>query len=220
MASDKLSSAGMKKLRELCAGLVFLFAASALTAPPFDRYVLSLSWAPEFCALPATARANPEECAPGRAIGFVLHGLRPESADGKSTAACGAAKPVSRAVVKMMLRYMLTAARIQQEWAAHGVCTGLSSADYFGSVLEARTAVQIPVQITSLENAITESPEQIETQFAQANPAFPKSAFRTSCRGGALEEMRVCFDKTLKPQACPSDYPDCALAAIVIRPPR
>jgi hypothetical protein len=74
--------------------------------------------------------------------------------------------------------------------------------------------------ITSLEEAITQSPDQIEAEFAQANPAFPKTAFRTSCRGRTFDEMRVCFDKALKPQACPPAEPECAAAAIVIRPPQ
>ena len=221
----------MKKLREMFVGLFFLFASGALVAqfhrglrtgaavslPPFDHYVLSLSWAPGFCAALA---GNPRECASGRGTGFVLHGLWPESPEGNFPAPCGPAKRVPKAVVKMVLRYMLDTNRIQQEWAQHGMCTGLSPADYFGGVLEARAAVQIPVQITSLEDAITQSPDQIETQFAQANPAFPKAAFRTSCRDGALEEARVCLDKALKPQACPPREPECMLKAIVIRPPR
>jgi ribonuclease T2 len=231
MSSD---SAGMTKIAVRFAGLVFLVGSGVVmaqfhrrirtevpvTLPPFDHYVLSLSWAPDFCAPPDTAAGNPKECAPGRGVGFVLHGLWPESGDGKSLAACGPAKSVSKAVVNMVLRYMVTASRVQQEWAAHGICTGLSPGEYFGDVLEAATAVQIPVQITSVEDTIAESPEQIETQFASANPAFPKAAFRTSCGAGALAETRVCFDKTLKPQACPASEPECAMPAIVVRPPR
>jgi ribonuclease T2 len=223
----------MKRLGAAFAGSVFLFASGAVTGqfhrriraetpviqPPFDRYVLSLSWAPGFCAQPDAAAGNPRECAPGRGIGFVVNGLWPESGEGKIPAPCGPAKRVSKAVVNMLLRYMLAENRIQQEWAAHGVCTGLSPGEYFGHVLEARTLVQIPVEITSLEDTITASPEQIEMQFAGANPAFPKTAFRTFCRYGALEETRICFDRTLKPQSCPASEPECPMPAIVVRPP-
>jgi ribonuclease I len=79
--------------------------------------------------------------------------------------------------------------------------------------------VQIPVQIMSAGGTITETPEQIETQFAGANPGFPKGAFRTACDGGAFE-TRICFDKALKPQACPASEAECPMQAITIRPLR
>src|SRR4051812_19830847 len=48
-------------------------------AASFDYYVLSLSWAPGFCANPSNASANPKECAPGTHLGFIVHGLWPET---------------------------------------------------------------------------------------------------------------------------------------------
>jgi len=219
------------------AGLIFLLASSAVMAqfhrkikdeeapavlapPTFDHYVLALSWAPNFCAQPDAVAANPKECAAGRRIGFVVHGFRPESAEGQSLTGCGPAKSVPKPVINMVLRYMLTPARIQQTWAAEGICTGLKPGEYFGNILLTRTGVQIPVQITSAEGTLTESPEQIETQFAGANPDFPKAAFRTSCEAGALRETRICYDKMLKPQACPLGEPECSSQAILIRPLR
>ena len=58
--------------------LVGALAAQYQTAP-FDYYVLSLSWAPAFCALPNEASRNPRECAPGRKVGFIVHGLWPRT---------------------------------------------------------------------------------------------------------------------------------------------
>jgi ribonuclease T2 len=231
-----MTSFDMTKLRVPLAGLVFLLASGMVMAqfhrkirseepepiapPPFDHYALELSWAPNFCAQPDAAAADPKECAPGRGIGFVVHGFRPESGDGKGLAGCGPAKPVSKPVVNMVLRYMLTPDRIQRTWATEGICSGLQPGEYFGNILQTRTGVQIPVQITSAEGIIMETPEQIETQFAGANPTFPKAAFRTSCVGGALEETRICFDKALKPQACPAGEAECSTQAILIRSPR
>ena len=71
---------------------------------------------------------------------------------------------------------------IQHEWATHGTCTGLTMDDFFTKVLLARAAVQIPVQISSIAATETDSPAQIEGEFAGANAAFPKGAFRTACR--------------------------------------
>ena len=199
-------------------------APQATPTVPFDYYVLSLSWAPAFCAQPGEASANPKECAPGLGIGFIVHGLWPEAAAGKSPESCATAKPVPKAVVDFVLRDMLTPALVQHEWATHGTCTGLNPFAYFSSIVEARAAVQIPVQITSVgiasnEGEIRESPGQIETQFASANPSFPKEAFRTFCPRGALQEERICFDKNLKPQACTESVGECTVPAVVIRPP-
>lgn len=185
---------------------------------PFDYYVLSLSWAPAFCALPGAAADNPEECATGRGVGFIVHGLWPEAAAGKSPESCAGAKKVPKPVVGFVLRDMLTAGLVQHEWATHGVCTGLSPFDYFSSIVQARAAVQIPVQITSIEDQIRESPGQIEAQFAGANPSFPKAAFRTYCPKGAFQEERICFDKNLKPQACIISVGECTIPDVIIRP--
>jgi ribonuclease T2 len=219
-------------LANLRASLAFLLALSATltaqsrrsgakaqAAAPFDYYVLSLSWAPAFCAQPGAAAGNPKECAPGRRTGFIVHGLWPEAAVGKSPESCGAAKPVPKPVVDFVLQDMLSAGLVQHEWATHGICTGLNPFDYFSSIVQARAAVQIPVQITSIEDQIREGPQQIETQFAGANPSFPRAAFRTSCPRGAFQEERICFDKSLKPRACTESVGECAVPAIVVLPP-
>jgi ribonuclease T2 len=187
---------------------------------PFDYYVFSLSWAPEYCQQSGAAAANPLECATGRNIGFIVHGLWPEVSEGKSPEACGPATSVSRGIVNSMLPSMLSAGLIQHEWATHGTCTGMPVSAYFTTVLLARAAVQIPVQLSSLGETANESPEQIAEQFAAANPAFPRGAFRVACRNGALTEVRACFDKSLKPQACTARVAECPSASITIRPPR
>jgi ribonuclease T2 len=193
----------------------------AVAAPaPFDYYVLSLSWAPEFCAQPGAAAANPRECATKRGTGFVVHGLWPEAAQGKNPESCGPANRVAGNVIKIALPYMPSASLIQHEWATHGACTGLSPAAYFLDVVQARSDVQLPVQMTSVEVALTESPALIEGQFAAANTAFPKNAFRAVCRNGALSEVRICFNRDLMPIECPAGAGECADAAVNILPVR
>lgn len=207
--------------------LVFLAAAAAITGvliaqstpQPFEYYVLSLSWAPAFCSQPGSANRNPEECSAGRNIGFITHGLWPENAGGRGPESCGTAKPVPKAVIKLILPSMYSTSLIQHEWATHGLCTGLNPFAYFSNVLQARAAVQFPIQITSIEDRITEGPQLIERQFADANPSFPKGAFRTSCSNRMFQEERVCFDKKLKPRECSVSVGECRSPAIVIRPP-
>jgi ribonuclease T2 len=193
-------------------------AVQTAGAQPFDYYVLSLSWAPEFCAQQGSA-GNSNECAPGGKIGFIVHGLWPEAAAGKSPEFCGTAKPVPKTVVNYVLSDMLSPTLIQHEWAAHGVCTGLNPFAYFSSIVEVRASVQIPVQLTSIGSPTTESPGQIEAQFAMANSTFPGAAFRTSCPRSAFAEERICFDKSLKPRACTASVGECTATAITILPP-
>lgn len=224
----------MARLRKVCGGwiaalppalLAPLFAlmfAGALPAQvrPFDYYVLSLSWAPEFCAQPGEAAANPRECEAGRGMRFVVHGLWPEASAGKSPESCGPARAVSKGLVNKLLEYMPGPGLIQHEWATHGTCTGLTADDYFTKVLLARAAVQVPVQFSAIGTNETESPGQIEAQFAGSNPSFPATAFRASCRSGAFTEMRICFDKDIKARACTASVGECTSATVKIRSPR
>jgi ribonuclease T2 len=193
--------------------------ATQVTAP-FDYYVLSLSWAPGFCADPANAAANPKECAPGKHTGFVVHGLWPEANAGANPESCQKTKPVSKAVLNLMAPYMPGPSLVQHEWATHGTCSGLTPADYFTEAIQARVAVQLPVQVTAVDETVSESPEQIEAQFAGANPSFPAKAFRTACKGGDFEEIRVCFDKNLKGLECTATVGDCAGTTERILPPK
>ena len=85
--------------------------------------------------------------------------------------------------------------------------------------LQVRASVQVPVQITSIENQLTEGPQLIERQFAEANPGFPKTAFRTYCPSRVLQEVRVCFDKNLRPRECTAAVVECTSPSIVVRPP-
>jgi len=189
------------------------------TAASFDYYVLALSWVPEFCSQADAAARNPQECTAGRMPGFAVHGLWPQLDAGRGPESCGRANRVPKSVVDYVIRYMPSPGLIQHEWAAHGTCTGLTAGEYFGAVVEARAAVQIPVQFASIDGEKRETPQQIESQFAAANPLFPREAFRTSCARGELQEVRVCFDKDRKPRACTASAGECPVSAIGIRPP-
>src|ERR1700722_8195261 len=98
----------------LLAGLCVTSLLAAQTSATFDYYLLSLSWAPEFCAQPGEAAKNPLECGTGK--GFVVHGLWPEANQGKSPESCGTAKTVPKSLVNDMLKYIPSASLIQHEW--------------------------------------------------------------------------------------------------------
>ena len=174
----------------------------------FDYYLLALSWAPSWCGQDAS-RGNTAECTPGKHIGFIVHGFWPESESGSSPENCGTAGRVSQSSVKVALPLMLSANLIQHEWATHGTCSGLNQYDYFTALVQARSSVQIPVQLNAGDTESNASPTDIEAQFARANTAFPKDAFRIACTRGELQEVRVCFDKNIKPRACTANVTEC-----------
>lgn len=192
------------------------------TSASFEYYLLALSWSPEFCAQPGAASSNPEECARSASSklrpGFVIHGLWPESNDGRGPENCGPARPVPRITVNMMLPLMPGKGLIQHEWATHGTCSGLSVSDYFTAVMQARTSVQIPVQISGSDAVANEPPGMIESQFAAANPGFSRDGFKVACRNGALTEVRVCFTKDLKSRACAASAGACNSRSVSVRP--
>src|SRR5215471_8940975 len=95
----------------------------------FDYYLLVLSWAPDFCATPGTSH-DPAECALGKKIGFVVHGLWQQAEAGRGPVCTPDGRNVPPGIVDQMLKYMASKGLVQHEWKAHGSCSGLSMDDY------------------------------------------------------------------------------------------
>ena len=190
-ATMPLTAAKKKKRAAARAGRIHLLPAVALLGAGLLR---------------ASGRAkNPAECGTGRKIGFVVHGFWPQEDTTRGPENCGPASPVASSLVQLMLNYIPTASLIQHEWTTHGTCSGLSAADYFAAVRKARDSVTIPDEFKAPAQTLNLSPAAIEQAFAAANPSFPKTAFRTSCTAGDLQEARICFGKDVSPQACTSE---------------
>jgi ribonuclease T2 len=187
------------------------------SSPAFAYYLLTLSWAPDFCD--QTKSKDPAECGVGRKIGFVVHGLWPQDENGRGPENCGGS-PVSDAIVQSMLRYIPTESLIQHEWKTHGTCSGLEVSKYFAAVRQARDSINIPGQFQSMTGSQTLQPSEIESAFASANPSLPKAAFRTSCKANELQEVRICLSKDLSGRACTSSAGECNLSSITVLPPR
>jgi ribonuclease T2 len=185
--------------------------------PAFTYYLLSLSWAPDFCALPNVTKSD-AECGKGRKVGFIVHGLWPQDNTGRGPQNCGAASPVGQDLVLIMLKYIPTAGLIQHEWATHGTCSGLSMSDYFAALRKARDGVAIPAEFQAPSQQVRLSPAQIEAKFRAANASFPAGAFHTSCTSGALQEVRICFNKDVSPRACPANLAECTSRSLLVRP--
>jgi ribonuclease T2 len=197
-----------------------LMSAGLSKAAEFSYYVLVLSYAPDFCAQPQ-GQKDPRECGAGRRLGFVVHGLWPQGETTRGPEHCGHARPVAQTIVQLMLKYIPTESLIQHEWAAHGTCSGLSSADYFAAVRRVRDSISVPATLNQPSQPIRLSPNEVESDFAAANAGFPKDAFRTSCyRDGELQEVRICLNKDLSPRKCGASVGECRIATVTLLPVR
>jgi ribonuclease T2 len=203
-----------------------LFAPAALEAkkkktPPkpatYDYFLLTLSWAPDFCAIPSNPH-DPAECGVGKKVGFVVHGLWPQGETNQGPKCKADGTKVTPAIVTAMLPYMPTAKLMQHEWDNHGSCSGLSMTDYFAAIRTARDSVKLPPAFQAPATKAQMSEAQIEAAFASANPSFPATAFRATCTSGALQEARVCLTKNLAPRACGSSAGSCSLATMNVLP--
>ena len=183
----------------------------------FDYYLLTLSWAPVYCA--EHPNDNSTECRPGEHKAFVLHGLWPQSQSGAPPEDCGSARPVSQPIVRHMLAYFPSAGLIQHEWAKHGTCSGLSAGDYFAKVEQAFQALQVPDEYRNVDQQTTVSRHDIEANFASTNHA-PEAAFRVSCHNGELVGIEACMSKSLQFQACSQSVRECPASPVKVLPPR
>jgi ribonuclease T2 len=182
----------------------------------FDYYLLTMSWAPEFCATNPKGKSS-SECDPKRHLGFVVHGLWPQNNTGAYPQECSTAQPVSQAIVQQMMPIMPDSGLIQHEWAKHGTCSGLSVQDYFDSIQKAFGNVKVPDEYRAPADMIKDSPSDIEKKFAQANNA-PHGAFRVSCPNADFAALEVCLTKDLQYQECATGLKECRAPQVSIRP--
>jgi ribonuclease T2 len=188
------------------------------TPGSFDYYLLTLSWAPEFCATHVSS-ASSSECDPAHHFGFVVHGLWPENEDGSYPQHCAGASPVSQDIVRQMLPLMPDRGLIQHEWATHGTCSGLDAQTYFGDIKTAFSKLQIPSDYRAPSQPLSASPSQIEQKFATANNA-PASAFRVSCSGSEFVAVEVCLTKDLQYRQCGNGLRECRAPQVTLLPPK
>lgn len=179
--------------------------------PPFDYYLLNLSWSPEFCATHRTAA----ECPQHRA--FTLHGLWPQNNNGAYPQNCSNAP--GPADPSQYSDLYPDPGLLQHEWKTHGTCSGLSPDAFFTLARQAVNSVAIPTQLTSLNHQASMPPSQILDLFSTSNPTFPRSSLALSCGNNYLTAVEVCMSKTLQPISCGS-IPTCRANTVRIPPPQ
>ncbi len=183
----------------LILGLAVASPGAAQTAAPgaFDFYVLSLSWSPGFCATGGDQKAK-DQCAPGSRLGFVVHGLWPQYDHGFPSDCGPAGRSPSRQALDTVRGVYPDEGLARYEWRKHGTCSGLSPTDYFAAVRSARDAVTIPSAFQAPQTDQTWAPMDVARAFSAANAGLRTDEMAVTCRGGDLQEVRVCFGKDLR----------------------
>ena len=156
-------------------------AARRNRQPPgqFDFYLLNLSWSPEFCA----THSDSPEC--GRNLGFVVHGLWPQDANGDYPEHCsnapGPANPQADTDI------IPTVSLVEHEWQTHGTCSGLGVDDYFAAIHKAFAEVKAPSNIGQGSDADGLTPDVLLGQICGSKSRLPARELRAELRYNRLD---------------------------------
>ncbi len=168
----------------------------------FDYYALVLGWAPTYCAGEGRLR-NDAECDARPPRAFVLHGLWPQYEKGWPENCHTATKPwVPSEVIDEMRDIMPSKNLIVHEYRTHGTCSGLDPAQYFGVARKLYERITVPPRLKAPGAELVLSADEIEREFAAANPWLKPDMMSVSCRGPNLLDIRVCFGRDLVPRGC------------------
>lgn len=168
----------------------------------FDFYVLALSWSPAYCLVEGD-RANPQQCAEDRDLGFVVHGLWPQFESGYPEF-CPNREPdrVPASLGRAYLDVVPTMGLIGHQWRKHGSCSGLSQANYLKALRAARARVIVPAAFAPERLPAEIDALEAEDAFIAANPGMKRDTIAVHCERGLLREIRICMTPSLDYRAC------------------
>ncbi len=199
---------GVRSMAVAAAVLTVLLSASG--APAFDRdrpgvfdyYVLVLGWSPTHCLIEGRLRRD-TQCDAKTPHNFVLHGLWPQYDRGWPKDCYAGRRPwVPSEVIDTMRDIMPSKSLIIHEYATHGTCAGLTPEQYYDAARALYDRVSLPPEFTDPEARRDLSPEGVEREFLAANPWLSADMIAVTCRREALLDIRVCFDRDLRPRKC------------------
>lgn len=187
----------------------------------FDFFVLALSYSPDYCA--ANGASDPQQCALGKKLGFVLHGLWPQYNRGYPSNCSTQSMPQR---VKDAFPGLYPSTTLYgHEWSKHGTCSGLSPTAYLTLTQQLKQSVRIPADYRSPAQAIRVTAAAFKRAFAQVNAALSAEDIAVHCSGSGrfLQEMYVCFARDGQPTACSAELQrdaakSCGNPDFVLRP--
>jgi ribonuclease T2 len=171
---------------------------------PTDYFMLSLSYAPNFCKTKGNDQKNVFECKSGNNFNWVTHGLWAEANHPTQCTSnpsmlqhprycLGDDYPVISAdEVSKNLCAQPGFDLVEMEWAKHGTCSSLTGEAYLQKTRELYAQLELPKQDMQ--------PPQIYKWLRKNNPALRhiNMAFDNKAH-----ELRICFDKQFAYIDCP-----------------
>jgi ribonuclease T2 len=190
----------------------------------FDYYVLALSWSPSYCAGEA-GQNDRQQCAPGRRLAFVVHGLWPQRNESWPEYCKSREDWIPQGVIDGVVDIMPSKKLIIHEWKKHGTCSGLSQKDYFRTLREFFGALRIPARYLSPQEPVIVAPEQLVTDFVKTNNGLTADMLSVQCGNAKdqarLSELRVCVNKSGGFMACGlNETRQCRAKTLVLLPVR
>lgn len=187
-------------IKSLSASLALLVTAPALAQDrpgDFDYWLLALTWTPSWCT--QEGAWDQRQCQ--RGLGFTLHGLWPQYADGGWPEYCDTdARDPSRRETGAMADVMGSGGLAFYQWKKHGRCSGLASDRYFATARRLYGALDLPVPDDGRATAA-----EIEAAVLDLNPALTPEAVIVTCGGGRIAEVRICLTRDFAPRDCGAD---------------
>ncbi len=189
-------------------------------AGEFDYYVLALSWSANWCAIEGDDRNSPQ-CDPAEDFDWILHGLWPQYERGYPEFCPTGLRPPSRSDTADMADIMGTSGLAWHQWRKHGVCSGLTSDDYYALSREAFGRITRPEVLRQVDRDLSLPASLIEDAFLQANPGMTADQITITCRQGHIQEARICLNRDLSLRQCGDDViRDCSLSDALFLPMR
>jgi ribonuclease T2 len=193
----------------LAAALLCTGAAEARRARPSGEpgqcfyYALSLWWSPAFCA--QNGDRDPNQCADGRRLGFVLHGLWPQYEKGYPQS-CSRDK-LPDAVRRKYEGIYPSPKLIGHEWDKHGTCSGLAPERYLALSARLKDELKIPSPYQQPAQPVRVTIAQFQDAFRSANPGLAEDGLVPFCTGAGrfLREVHACYTQDGKSRGCAPD---------------
>lgn len=194
----------------------------------FDYFTLALTWSgteclsvKDSCPTNACSRSEVE-------TGFTINGLWPDYDDGTWPSCCEGAKYdeneisiISNDLSKYWPSYScisssacgsLDASDLAYEWAKHGTCSSPvlgNQYEYFSTALMLYFKYNI-LEILSESGYLPSNTAEYKVEgIISAIQSALKVTPVVKCKSDAVEQVQICFDKTLQLQECPSTASTC-----------
>ncbi|KAF0711486.1 hypothetical protein As57867_005236, partial [Aphanomyces stellatus] len=180
--------------------LLVVVAVFPALVSAFDYYLLSQSWQPTFCKT-----GNYPGCrnpSPFMKTSLTIHGLWPDNDDGSYPSFCSntplTPSDINAVGVSTLQQYWPDVKTggttfLSNEWLKHGTCSGLNGAAYLQAAVNTEKSIGTSSVISKSVG------KSVSAALIQASYGKRVSL---QCSGGALSEVRSCWDLSFNQIDC------------------